>query len=66
MERNGVVAADSGEGVVGRAAGAHVVFGVDFEEPADGLVSQDRGEMFVLEAGAGESGDGVDRKAERP
>ena len=34
VERDGIVPADAGQRVVRRAAGAHVVFGVDLEEAA--------------------------------
>jgi hypothetical protein len=34
MKRDGMIAADESQGMVGRAAGPHVVLGMDLEEGA--------------------------------
>jgi hypothetical protein len=58
-----MIAADLLKGSVRRAAGAHVVLGMHFEE-ADRAFRQDGGEVLVLEAGPGEARDGQGREAE--
>ena len=64
VERNRVVLADLVKRSMGRAAGAHVVFGVDFKEAISLLVGQDRLQMFVLETRADTARNGMSRKAE--
>jgi hypothetical protein len=49
---------------MGRTAGAHVVFGVDFKEAISFLLCEDRLQMFVLEARANTARNGMSRKAE--
>src|SRR5262245_31110488 len=64
VERNRVVLADLAKRSMGRTAGAHVVFGVDFKEAISLVVGQDRLQMFVLEACANPARNGMSRKAE--
>src|SRR5215467_3638577 len=64
VERNRVVLADLVKRSLGRTAGAHVVFGVDFEEAIPLPVGQDRLQMFVLEARANAARNGMSRNAE--
>jgi hypothetical protein len=64
MERNRVILADLVKRSMGRTAGTHVVFGVDFKEPISLPVGQDRLQMLVLEARANTAGNGMSRKAE--
>ena len=64
VERNRVVLADLVKRSMGRTAGAHVVFGVDFKEAISLPFGQDRLQMFVLEASANTARNGMCRKAE--
>src|SRR5215470_3066868 len=64
VERNWVVLADLVKRSMGRTAGAHVVFGVDFKEAIPLPVGKDRLQMFVLEARANTARNGMSRKAE--
>jgi hypothetical protein len=64
VERNRVVLADLIKRSMGRAAAAHVVFGVDFKEAISLPVGQDRLQMFVLETRADTARNGMSRKAE--
>ena len=64
VQRHRIVAADAGQRVMRRAAGAHVVFGMNLEEAVLLPVGQDRRQMLMLEAGAGEAGNRMRRKAE--
>src|SRR6266404_7801647 len=64
VERNRVVVTDSVKCGMGRAAGAHVVLGMDFKEAISLLVGQDRLHMFVLETRANTAPNGMSRKAE--
>jgi hypothetical protein len=64
VERNWVVLADLAKRSMGRTAGAHVVFGVDFKEAISPLVGEDRLQMFGLEARASTARNGMSRKAE--
>jgi hypothetical protein len=52
VERKRVVQADLAKRGMGRTAGAHVVFGVDFKEAISFPLCKDRLQMFVLEARA--------------
>ena len=63
VQRHRIVAADAGQRVVRRAARAHVVFGMNLEEALLLPLGEDRRQMLVLEAGAGEAGDRMRRKA---
>ena len=64
VQRDRIVAADAGQRLVRRAAGAHVVFGMNLEEAVLLPLGEDRRQMLVLEARAGEAGDRMRRKAE--
>ena len=66
VERHRIVAADAGQRIMRRAAGAHVVFGMNLEEAVLLPLGEDRRQMLMLEAGAGEAGNGMRRKAEAP
>ena len=52
MQRQRIVLADGGQITVRRAAPAHVIFGMDFEESKFGLGGQNSAVMFGLEAKA--------------
>ena len=64
VERSRVVLADLAQCGMGRTAGAHVVFGMDFKEAISLLVGPDRLQMFVLETRADTARNGMSRKAE--
>ncbi len=64
VERKRVVLADLAKSSMGRTAGAHVVFGVDFKEMISLSFGQDRLQMFVLKARANMVRNGMTRKAE--
>src|SRR5258706_13064040 len=64
VERNRVVLADLAQCGMGRTAGAHVVFGMDFKEAISLLVGQDRLHMFVFETRANTARNGMSRKVE--
>jgi hypothetical protein len=49
---------------MGRTAGAHVVFGVDFKKAISLPVGKDRLQMFMFEARANLARNGMSRKAE--
>src|SRR5215469_9840571 len=65
VERHRVVSADLVKRGMGRTAGAHVVFSVDFKEAISLPLGQDRLQMLVLEARASTARDGMSRKGER-
>ena len=56
VQRQRMVAADAGERVVRRTAGAHVVLGMNLEEAPLSSVGEDRRQMLVLEARSGKAG----------
>jgi hypothetical protein len=64
VQRDRMVAADSFEGPMRRAAGAHVVLGMHLEEARLWFFSQNRVQMLVPEAGSGEARGGQRWEAE--
>jgi hypothetical protein len=56
VQRYRVVTADSFQCMMRRTAGAHIVFGMDLEETVLPTLGEDCGQMFMLEARAGEPG----------
>ena len=58
MYRYLIVAPDRLQCAMRRATGAHIVFGMDFEETRPLSLRNDRREVPRLEAGAGQSMDG--------
>src|SRR6201992_4067035 len=48
-----------------RPTGAHIIFGVNFEEDTPAALCADFSQVLVLEAGPGEAADRQCRKAER-
>src|SRR5260370_40783301 len=65
VKRNRVVLADLAKRSMGRTAGAHVVFCMDFKKAISLPVGQDRRQMFVLDARANTAPNGMSRKAKR-
>ena len=65
MQRYGVVAAEPRERVMRQTAGAHVVLGVDLEEPRGIHLGEDSAQMLMLETRAGAAGDRKSRKEGR-
>ena len=65
VQRNGMVAANSLEGAMRRAAGAHVVLGVNLKEAARLRPLEDRLQVLGLEACPRQSGNRMRRKAGR-
>src|SRR5271165_6924080 len=63
MQRNGMVPADGLERPMRRAAGAHIVLGVDLEKAARLGSREDRWQVLGLEARPGQSRDRMRRKA---
>jgi hypothetical protein len=66
VQRYRVVTADSFQCMMRRTAGAHIVFGMDLEETVLPTLGEDCGQMFMLEARAGEPGDRMGWKAKTP
>src|SRR5260370_36320531 len=64
VERNRVVLANLVKRSMGRTAGAHVGFCMDFKKAISLPVGQDRRQMFVLEARAKTAPNGMSPKAE--
>jgi hypothetical protein len=64
MERDWVIPTYKLECVMGRAAGAHVVFGMDFEKSLRACFGTDRRQMFRLEARARQAVNRIEGKAE--
>src|SRR6516162_5270350 len=63
VERNRVLVADSVERGMGRAAGAHVVFGMNLKEAILLLFGKNCLQMLMLEAGARAARNRIRRKA---
>src|ERR1700739_36189 len=60
-----MIAKNGFEHAVRRAARAHIVLGMDLEEAERAAIGEDRSEMLMLEARAGQAGDRMHRKASR-
>src|ERR1700756_653648 len=60
-----MIATNGFEHAVRRAARAHIVLGMDLEEAERAAIGEDRSEMLMLEARAGQAGDRMHRKASR-
>jgi hypothetical protein len=63
VQRNWIVFADRLERAVRRTAGAHVIFGMDFEEATGLRATEDGWQMFWLETRSRKPFNGMERKA---